>query len=236
MWWVALIATTLPSVMNALILARAQAIGGFYGWQTMLGQSLVLGNLLLAIGFYGLLGVYLFASEYSDRTWEHLMVMPISRTAVLAAKLVVFFGLTAVTALFGVLASTILGLTVLRLPGLELTLVWTTVQTAVTTTLLTSCLMTVTIWATMRVRNYIVPIAILIGLTVVNVSLVMFGADEAPYFPWSLPTIIAVARRQTQIVPPISHWAWALAGAVAVGGLALMWWHAHRADQGGGVA
>jgi len=67
--------------------------------------------------------------------------------------------------------------------------------------------MPVVLWITMTVRNYIVPIGTLIGLTVVSVFLVIFGAEEAIYYPWVLPSLLAV----TYNAPRSNQLSWVLA-------------------------
>jgi len=71
-----------------------------------------------------MLGVYLFASEHADRAWEHLMVLPVGRGYVLAARIGILLGLTAVTEVIGFGASLLLGLLQPRLPDLPAPQVW----------------------------------------------------------------------------------------------------------------
>jgi len=227
--WVALVGISLPPLLNALLVADRLSKGDNLGWETALGQSVLLSNLFLAIGLYGMVAVYLFASEHTDRAWEHLMVLPVGRGYVLVAKLLILLILTAVTAAVGFGVSLLLGLLQPRLPQLPAAEAWRYARTALTTALLTSSLMPVVIWITMAVRNYIVPIGTLIGLTVVNVFLVIFNADEVIYYPWSLPSLLAVYYKGTTPTPV----SWVLAAAVTVIGLVLMRVHVYRADQGG---
>lgn len=134
--------------------------------------------------------------EHRARGWDHLLALPIARWQVFAAKAIVAVaGLVAITLL--VLAFTWAGAMLGGAIGdnrprgpLPWRLLAETVPLLLASTL---ALLAIQLWAALRWGNFVVPLLIGIGGTLVALAVAMTGTGQADWFPWVLPFRVLTA-------------------------------------------
>lgn len=170
-----------------LLGAKAEFAGGTADW----GGYLALVAQIVAVGghlVFGMILIWLFGREFSDRTAKDLLALPTSRAAVVLAKLVVAFGWCLVLVCHLVVISLVMG-AVLRLPGWSGPTVVHGLGIVLATALLTVALATtyglVASWG----RGYLAAVAAMfVTLFAAQVlSAVGFGA----WFPWAVPSLLS---------------------------------------------
>lgn len=203
-----------------LLGAKAQFAGGTADWAgyfAFTAQIAAVGGLLV----FGLVVIWLFGREFSDGTAKDLLALPTSRTAVVAAKLLVALGWCLLLAAQLVVLSLLFG-TLLGLPGWSADTVLRGVGTVFATTVLTVALTTTYGLAASLGRGYLAAVAaIFVSLFAAQVIAALgFGA----WFPWSVPSLLSGVAGPDQAGPgPFS-----IAGVVVVGAAAsvatVLWW------------
>jgi ABC-2 type transport system permease protein len=174
---------------QGLITAKAQITGAVADWPTFLsflGQALAAGGLLI----FGLILIWVFGREYSDRTVKDLLALPTSREAIVTAKFVVASGWSAAT---GVVAY-VLGLTlgqIIGLPGWSAQLVLQASSTATVIAVLTILLAAPFAWAASAGRGYLPPIGCMFLVVALAQILARLGWGEL--FPWCVPALLSAA-------------------------------------------
>jgi len=152
---------------------------------------------LLIQGFagVGMVGIgfvtsWVFGREFSDKTVKDILVLPVSRDAIVLSKFVVIIFwsilLTVVFYISGILIGFLIGL-----PGWTGTVILQSIESYFGTAFLTIFLCTPVAFFASYSRGYIVPMAfVILTLILANFTgLVGLG----PYFPWSIPGLFGVA-------------------------------------------
>lgn len=203
-----------------LLGTKAQLSGGSADWPGHLAftaQITSIGGLLL----FGMVVVWLFGREFSDRTLTDLLALPTSRTAVVAAKLVLAvlwcLGLTVLLVVIALLSGALLGL-----PGWSSGVALRGVATVLASSLLTVCLATGYGLVASVGRGYLPAVgAVFVTLLLSQVvGAVGFGA----WFPWSVPALLSGAAGPEQALLPTAS----ILAVVAVGLVSFVatarWW------------
>lgn len=208
-----------------LLGAKAQFAGGTADWAgyfAFTAQIAAVGGLLV----FGLVVIWLFGREFSDRTAKDLLALPTSRGAVVAAKLLVATGWCLLLAAQLVVISLVLG-TWLGLPGWSGDTALHGLGTVFATALLTLALATTYGLAASVGRGYLAAVATMfVSLFAAQVIAALgFGA----WFPFSVPSLLSGVAGPEQAGPgPLS-----IAGVIFVGAAAsvatVIWWE--RADH-----
>ena len=203
-----------------LLGAKAQFAGGTADWAgyfAFTAQIAAVGGLMV----FGLVVIWLFGREFSDRTAKDLLALPTARSAVVAAKLIVATGwcllLTTQLIIMGLLLGTLLGL-----PGWSADTALHGLETVFATTLLTVALATTYGLAASIGRGYLAAVAVMfVSLFSAQVIAALgFGA----WFPWAVPSLLSGVAGPEQAGPtPLS-----IAGVIVVGAAAsaatVLWW------------
>jgi len=203
-----------------LLGAKAQFAGGTADWAgyfAFMAQIAAVGGLLV----FGLVIIWLFGREFSDRTAKDLLALPTARSAVVVAKLIVAAGwcllLTAQLIVLSLLLGAILGL-----PDWSADTALRGLGTVVATTLLTVALATTYGLAASIGRGYLAAVGVMFVslFTAQVIAALGFGA----WFPWSVPSLLSGVAGPDQAGPgPLS-----IAGVVVVGAVAsaatVIWW------------
>jgi ABC-2 type transport system permease protein len=203
-----------------LLGAKAQFAGGTADWAgyfALTAQIAAVGGLLV----FGLVVIWLFGREFSDRTAKDLLALPTSRGAVVVAKLLVALGwcllLAAQLVGIGLLLGSRLGL-----PGWSVDIAMHGVGTVVATVLLTVALATTYGLAASVGRGYLAAVAAMfVSLFAAQVIAALgFGG----WFPWSVPSLLSGVAGPEQAGPG----PWSIAGVLVVGTAAsvatVLWW------------
>jgi ABC-2 type transport system permease protein len=207
-----------------LLGAKAQLAGAGADWPSYFGlltQTIAVGGALI----FGVIVIWTFGREYSDRTVKDLLALPTSRTAIVAAK----YSVTAVWCLLLTLQTYLLGLVVgatLQLPGwtnrLAVQALARMMVTAAMAILLTS---TLGLAASVG-RGYLGAIGVMFLTVFLAQVIAVLGYGHL--FPWSVPAIYSGAGgTQQQAVGLVGYCLVVSVGAASVIANAT-WWR--RAD------
>jgi ABC-2 type transport system permease protein len=208
-----------------LIAAKAELTTAAADWPTYLGllaQSTAVGGFLL----FGMVVIWLFGREHSDRTATDLLALPTSRESIVLAKLILAWvwsaTLTAEVLLLGLGIGGAIGL-----PDWSVLLVLDASRRIAATAGLTMFVATPLALAASIGRGYLAPVGTMMGLVFLAQILAVVGWGA--YFPWSVPALYSGAGGPE--LPPPGALSYALVIAVGVGGATLtaVWWR--FADQ-----
>lgn len=210
---------------SGLITAKAQITAGTADWPAyfdLLAQAVSIGGVVV----YGLVAIWVFGREYSDRTAKDLMALPTSRAAIVLAKFVVVAVwsavLTAMVYAIGLGVGTAIGL-----PGGSAELAVASAGRLAAMGGLIVALLAPFAWAASAGRGYLPPVGVL--FLSVFLSQVLAALGWGAYFPWSVPAIASgAAGPDMQDVGAVSYLIVVATGALGVAGT-VAWWR--LADQ-----
>ncbi len=203
-----------------LLGAKAQFAGGTADWAgyfAFTAQIAAVGGLLV----FGMVVIWLFGREFSDRTAKDLLALPTSRGAVVAAKLLVALGwcllLAAQLVVIGLLFGTLLGL-----PGWSADTALGGLGTVFATTLLTVALATTYGLVASVGRGYLAAVAAMfVSLFAAQVIAALgFGA----WFPWSVPSLLSGVAGPEQAGPGAVSIAGVVVAGAAASAATVVWW------------
>lgn len=203
-----------------LLGTKAQLTGGSADWAGHLAftaQITAIGGLLL----FGMVVVWLFGREFSDRTVKDLLALPTSRTAVVAAKLLLTLlwclALTVLVVLVALATGWLLDLT-----GWSAAVALRGVGTVLATSLLTMALATGYGLVASVGRGYLPAVGAIFATLLLSqvVGAVGFGA----WFPWSVPALLSGAAGPEQASPPAGSVLAVLAVGLASCLATARWW------------
>lgn len=203
-----------------LLGAKAQFTGGAADWAgyfALIAQIAAVGGLLV----FGIVIIWLFGREFSDRTAKDLLALPTSRGAVVAAKLLVAVGWCLLLAAQLVVISLLFG-TLLDLPGWSTDTALRGLGTVLATTMLTVALATAYGLVASVGRGYLVAVAAMFAslFAAQVIAALGFGA----WFPWSVPSLLSGVAGPEQASPG----AWGIAGVAVIGVVSSIatgiWW------------
>lgn len=208
-----------------LLGAKAQLAGGTADWAgyfAFTAQIAAVGGMLV----FGLVIIWLFGREFSDRTAKDLLALPTARAAVVGAKLIVALVWCLLLAVQLLVISLVLG-SWLGLPGWSAETAWNGVGTVFFTVTLTVALATTYGLAASVGRGYLPAVAVM--FVSVFAAQVIAALGFGAWFPWSVPSLLSGVAGPEHAGPG----AWSIAGVVLVGASAslatVLWWE--HADQ-----
>lgn len=170
---------------NAALMKKAALTGFTPDWPSFLNliaQAIGVGGIIV----FGFIASWVFGREYSDRTAKDLFVLPVSRTLIVAAKMLTIV-LWSIFICLIVLAE---GLTFgyfLALPGWSIEVFFEALRLISVTSVLVIILSAPVTFIASIGKGYLAPLAFVV-LTVVFAQII--GAlGFGVYFPWALPAI-----------------------------------------------
>lgn len=203
-----------------LITAKAQITAGTADWPTYLGlliQAVAVGGLIV----FGLVAIWVFGREYSDRTVTDLLALPTSCGAIVAAKFIVLAAWSAVLTVLVYALGLGIGASV-GLPGWSPVLAVGSAARILVIAGLTVCLVTPFTWVASAGRGYLPPIGAM--FLAIFLSQVIAALGWGAYFPWSVPALSSgVAGPSGQHVGTSSCLLVVLTGVAGITGT-YAWW------------
>ena len=208
-----------------LVAAKAELTASTADWPTyfgLLAPAVGVGGFLL----FGLVVIWLFGREHSDRTITDLLALPTSREAIVVAKLIVAAAwsaaLTVEVLLLGLAVGSAIGL-----PGWSPMLALEATRRIAVTATLTFAVAVPLSLAASAGRGYLVPVGGMMLL--VFLAQILAAVGWGAYFPWSVPALYSGAGGSD--LPPLALSSYLLVVGVSAGGAALTiaWWR--FADQ-----
>lgn len=208
-----------------LLGAKAQLTGGTADWAghlALTAQIVALGGLLV----FGLIVIWLFGREFSDRTATDLLALPTSRSAIVVAKLLVALGWSLLLTLQLVVIAGASG-AVLGLPGWSGEVARSGLGTVAATALLTVALATAYGLIACLGRGYLPAMAAMLAslFAAQVVAALGFGA----WFPWSVPALLSGIAGADQASPGAGGVVSVVLVGVLASGATVLWWQ--HADQ-----
>ena len=163
---------------------KAQLMVGTVDWSTyigMLSMGIMIGVLLNA-----LMGSWMFGREYADRTVKDLLALPTSRSAIVAAKYIVF----AFWSLLMIVLVSVLGVFlgyIVNLPGLSTDVVLRGVSTILVVGVMNILLITPITLVAYVGRGYLPSM----GFTFLMLALAQISdvIGYSMYFPYAIPAV-----------------------------------------------
>jgi ABC-2 type transport system permease protein len=203
-----------------LVGTKAQLAGGQADWAgyfALTAQIIAVGGLLV----FGLIIIWLFGREFSDRTAKDLLALPTSRGAVVAAKHLVALGWCLLLTAQLLFITLVLG-AALHLPGWSIETTKRGLATVFATALLTAALTSVYGLVASAGRGYLVAVAAMFVSLFAAQVLATLGFGS--WFPWSVPSLLSGVAGAQHASPG----GWAITGVVLVALIASVatgiWW------------
>lgn len=239
--WVTFVAFTLAALVGAFFMfviqdpdrarslgllgSKAEVFGGTADWSgylSLTGQIVGVGGLIV----FGLVMIWLFGREFSDRTAKDLLALPTSRTAIGSAKYLVGLAWCLLLTIHTVLLSLLLGV-LLRLPGWSPGVAARGLGTVLAVAVLTVALATTYGLVASVARGYLAAVGAMFATLFASqiVAAVGYGA----WFPWSVPSLLSGAAGPGKPLPGAVGIALVLAVGVFAVVATLVWWE--RADH-----
>lgn len=210
---------------SGLITAKAQITAGTADWPAyfgLLAQATAVGGFVL----FGLVAIWVFGREYSDRTAKDLLALPVSRETIVVAKFIVVASWSAALAAMAYLLGLGVG-SAIGLPGWSAGLVVNATGQLGVVAGLTIALVTPFAWVSCAGRGYLPPVGCMFLALFLSQILAVMGWGE--YFPWSVPALASgAAGPDAQQLGASSYLVVALTGLLGMVGT-LAWWR--WADQ-----
>lgn len=203
-----------------LISAKARVIAGAADWPTYVGllaQAVAGGGMVL----FGLVGIWVFGREFSDRTVKDLLALPTPRSAVVLGKFLVVAFWSAILTVLVCLLALVLGAAI----GLAHASPQIILQGGATIALsaaMAIILATTVAFLASAGRGYLPPLGLV--LLALLLAQVVAAAGWGEYFPWSIPLLYS----QGDTLGVVSFVIVILTGLAGLAGT-FVWWE--RADQ-----
>jgi ABC-2 type transport system permease protein len=175
---------------SATISAKASRIGNA-DWPNFLG---LLVQTILALGpiGFGIVTSWVFGREYSDRVIKDILALPVPRSSIVIAKLVVVVVWNILLSLTLFVLALATGW-VVHIPGWSSALAWHALLTFSISALLTMLLCPPVALIASASRGYLLPIGFVILLLIITQLTGMGMPGVMPYFPWAIPALCSGA-------------------------------------------
>lgn len=211
---------------SATLSAKASFLknGNWPGFVSLILQA------ILSLGpfGYGIVASWVFGREYSDHTVKDLLALPVSRSAIVAAKFVV-------VAVWGILMSVVFLLVavvtawIVNIPGWSPALFQNAVAAFSISVLLTIVLCTPVAFIASVSKGYLLPIGYVILVLIMTQLVGMALPGVVVYFPWIVPALCSGMAGSSLPQPDLVSYV--VLALTCISGFAgtLAWWE--LADQ-----
>jgi len=212
---------------NSAILSVKTSVLSVADWSAYFNLLQQMIAVLGMIG-YGFVFSWVYGREYSDRTIKDLLALPVPRSTIVIAKLIIAsiwcVLLTIILFVFGVISGKLVSMT-----GWSNVLLWNSCKIFSLTALLTIILSTPVAFFASAGRGYLVPIGYLILLMILTQFIVSAVPIVAPYLPWAVPALSSGAAGPESAHPGVISYLILIFTGIAglIGTIA--WWR--YADQ-----
>jgi ABC-2 type transport system permease protein len=212
-----------------LLGAKAQLFGGSADWSSFISLMLVMvsvGGLVV----FGLIFIWVFGREFSDKTIYDLLSLPTSRVTIVLAKIItaVYWSLALVVLAFLLMLAT--G-TALQLPGGSAATILDGLKTLLVTGCLTVLLCIPFGLAASMARGYLPAVGFIFLIIVLDQVIDRLG--YGPYFPWDVPALYsgaaeALTGAATTPLGPISYILVGLVSIISIVATSAWWQYADQ--------
>jgi ABC-2 type transport system permease protein len=212
---------------NSEIISTKASFMGKTDWPSYFGLLIQLGMALAFVGA-GIVTVWVFGREYSDRTIKDILALPVSRFSIVTAKFLIAIIWSFLLLVIMFFVSVLSGL-IINLDGWSAKLFTHSLVLFSKSSLLTLILLTPVAFVTCVSRGYLLPFGFII-LTMIVTQFIIIGLKFiSPYFPWAIPALITgvagPSNPQANVISWIILWGTVLLGFIGT----FTWWR--YADQ-----
>ena len=174
---------------NSAIISTKASLISKADWPTYLALLLQMALVLGTLGS-GIITIWIFGREYSDRVIKDILALPVSRYYIVLSKSIIIFVWSILLLMILFITGILTGFLV-KLDGWSSHLFYQSTVTFVTTSLLTILLFTPVSLVTSISRGYLLPVGFIILMMIIT-QLVGVGLPFImPYFPWAIPALIS---------------------------------------------
>jgi len=212
-----------------LLGAKAQLFGGTADWPSFFSLML----LMVSIGglvVFGLIFIWVFGREFSDKTVYDMLSLPTSRVTIVLAKIITaaYWSLALVVLAFFLMLA---GGAILQLPGWSAATILDGLETLLVTGCLTVILCIPFGLAASLARGYLPAVGCIFLIILLDQIIDRLG--YGPYFPWDVPALhsgAAEALTGATATPlgPISYVLVGLVGIIGIIAISLWWRYADQ--------
>lgn len=185
-----LVAIAAPSLPGLLVFISLLSNDRAASWRDSFRFALPLWALFLAPMVIAAFAALTAQIEHGGKGWDHLLALPIARWRIFAAKIGVMFTavvLMTILVLFFVVCGTWLGGAMGQGVPTE-AFPWARLGNQVMLMIASmTTLVAIQQWIALRFANFVVPLVVGIGGTLVALAVMMTGTQQADWFPWVLP-------------------------------------------------
>ena len=205
---------------SPLMSAKATLLGQTH-WRGYFGLMYQMASMLGVIGF-GFVAAWIFGREYSDRTVKDLLALPVPRSMIVTAKLIVMSLWSMLLALLMFSVGLVAGL-LIHLEGWPDAAVPHAFAVFMVTCALTLLVSFPVAFFASWGKGYLLPIAYII-LTMIFTQIVISGFPGlGPYFPWAVPALYSGAAGPLARALTTSYVIISLTGTAGIAAT-LVWW------------
>ena len=203
-----------------LIGTKAQLTAGTADWVTffnILGQAVAIGGAIL----FAILTGWVFGREFSDRTAKELLALPVSRTAIIAAKFIALAIVTFAMSLWIYALGLLVGYLV-DIPGYSNELLFSATADVLGAAVLTILLLPFVAFIASFGRGYLSAF----GWAVFTVAIAQIAAVTGwgDWMPWSVPALFSgAAGPRAEMLGAHSYVSVAIASLIGLG-ITFWWW------------
>ncbi|MBN2240596.1 MAG: ABC transporter permease [Dehalococcoidales bacterium] len=212
-----------------LLGVKAQMFGGTADWPSFFSLVLVIVS-VGGLALFGLIFIWMFGREFSDKTVFDLLSLPTSRITIVTAKIItgVCWSMALVVLVFILM---MISGTILNLPGGSTEVILDGLKTLLVAGFMTVILSIPFGLAASVTRGYLPAVGCI--FLVIMLDQVIDRLGYGPYFPWDIPTLYSGAGEAlTGAVPePLGIVSYLLVVLVGVASILVLnyWWK--NADQ-----
>lgn len=179
-----------PDLAQNLGLISAKAnIMGVADWPSyfgLLAQAIAVGGMMV----FGFITAWIFGREYSDRTVNDLLALPISRENIVLAKFIIATGWSLILSAFVLFLGIIVG-KIVNIPLWSVDVLLKGCSLFAISAALTILLSSPVALVASLGRGYLAPLGFLIFTLVIAQIIALTGYGH--YFPWSIPALVSGA-------------------------------------------
>jgi len=174
---------------NSAVISTKASLIAKADWPTYFALLLQMALVLGTLGS-GIVTVWIFGREYSDRVIKDILALPVSRYNIVLSKSIITFVWSLFLLLVLFIAAVLTG-RMIKLDGWTSHIFFENTKNFATASLLSILLFTPVSLITSASRSYLLPVGFIILMMIVT-QLVGVGLPFImPYFPWAIPAIIA---------------------------------------------
>ena len=212
-----------------LLGAKAQILGGSADWPSFFSFVALMVS-AGGVGVFGVIFVWLFGREFSDKTVYDFLSLPVSRVTIVAAKIITGAYWSVSLVLLAFVLTLGIG-TILQLPGWSTIIAINGFRVLLITGLLTVILCIPFALVASVTRSYLPAVGCIFLAVVLGQIVGQLGYGE--YFPWSIPALVSGATETLtgKAAAPLGLASYIIVGMVGIISLLALgaWWR--YADQ-----